>query len=172
MDFCSRFTRPFRQGTRTVETAAQLYVRGLPKRKPRNMERMEEVIPEADHQALQHLLSESAVGAGGIGTRWPKRPTDCWGHADSALLIDESGCPKKGTHRWGWRGSGAGLLGKVENGQVGVFAARSGGTDVTLIDERLFCRRGGQVDEAFVARLPDSRHPAQLPAQNRLGPKR
>ncbi len=24
------------------------------------MERMEEVIPEADHQALQHMLSESA----------------------------------------------------------------------------------------------------------------
>ncbi|MBK8534479.1 MAG: transposase [Candidatus Competibacteraceae bacterium] len=60
MDFCSRFTSPFRQGTRTVETAAQLYVRGLLQAETKNMERMEEVIPEADHQALQHLLSESA----------------------------------------------------------------------------------------------------------------
>jgi hypothetical protein len=26
----------------------------------KNMERMEEVVPEADHQALHHMLSESA----------------------------------------------------------------------------------------------------------------
>ncbi len=59
MDFCSRFTNPFRQGTRTVETAAQHSVRGLLQAETKNMERMEEVIPEADHQALQHMLSES-----------------------------------------------------------------------------------------------------------------
>jgi len=60
------------------------------------------------------------------------------GQADSALLIDESGCPKKGTQSVGVARPWCGQLGKVENGQVGVFAALSRGPDVTLIDARLF----------------------------------
>ena len=35
-------------------------LRGLLQAEIKNMERMEEVVPEADHQALQHMLSESA----------------------------------------------------------------------------------------------------------------
>ena len=36
------------------------YLRGLLQAETKNMERMEEVVPDADHQALQHMLSESA----------------------------------------------------------------------------------------------------------------
>jgi SRSO17 transposase len=103
------------------------------------MERMEEAIPEADHQALHPMLSESA---------WPERAVldqvaqDAnrllGGHTDSALLIDESGCPKKGTQSVGVARQWCGPLGKVENGQVGVFAALSRGTEATWIDGRLF----------------------------------
>jgi hypothetical protein len=39
---------------------AQHYVRGLLQAEPKNMERMEEAIPEADHQAMYHMLSELA----------------------------------------------------------------------------------------------------------------
>ena len=60
LDFCDRFGGHFRQRTRTVETAARHYVRGLLQAETKNMERMEEAIPDADHQALQHMLSESA----------------------------------------------------------------------------------------------------------------
>ena len=60
LDFCERFDGHFRQRTRTVETAAQPYVRGLLQAEPKSMERMEEVIPDADHQALQPMLSASA----------------------------------------------------------------------------------------------------------------
>ena len=103
------------------------------------MERIEEVIPEADHQALQHMLSESA---------WSERLVFdqigqdaqrlLGGHADSSLLIDESGFPKKGTHSVGVGRQWCGQLGKVENCQVGVFAALGCGRQVTLIDARLF----------------------------------
>lgn len=149
MDFCSRFTSPFRQGTRTVETAAQLYVRGLLQAETKNMERMEEVIPEADHQALQHLLSESAWSERAVLDQVAQEANRLLGgHADSALRIDESGCPKKGTHSVGVARQWCGQLGKVENGQVGVFAALSRGTDVTLIDERLFLPEGWTSDEA------------------------
>ena len=60
LDFCERFGGHFRRRTRTVETSVQHDVRGLLQAETENMERMEEAIPDADHQALQHLLSESA----------------------------------------------------------------------------------------------------------------
>jgi SRSO17 transposase len=139
LDFCERFGGHFRQRRRTVEISVRHYIRGLLQAEPKNMERMEEAIPEADHQALHHMLSESA---------WSERPVLdqvaqeanrlLGGHADSALLIDESVCPKKGTHSVGVARQWCGQLGKVENCQVGVFAALSRGPDVTLIDERLF----------------------------------
>ncbi|MBK8536077.1 MAG: hypothetical protein IPL59_13660 [Candidatus Competibacteraceae bacterium] len=74
------------------------------------MERMEEVIPEADHQALQHMLSESAgvVGAGGTD-QVAQEANRLLGHADSALLIDER-VPEERTHRWG----GAAVVRPVE----------------------------------------------------------
>ena len=54
------------------------------------------------------------------------------------MLIDESGTPKKGAHSVGVHRQWGGQLGKVDNCQVGVFAALSRGSDVTLMDERLF----------------------------------
>jgi SRSO17 transposase len=139
MDFCGRFTGHFRQRTRTVETAAQQYVRGLLQAETKNMERMEEVIPDADHQALHHMLSESAWSEQAVLDQVAQEANRLLGgHADSALLIDESGVPKKGTQSVGVGRQWCGQLGKVENCQVGVFAALSRGTNVTLIDERLF----------------------------------
>ena len=70
LNFCDRFGGHFRQRTRTVETSARHYVRGLLQAETKNMERMEEAIPEADHQALHPMLSESAWSerAGGAGS--------------------------------------------------------------------------------------------------------
>ena len=139
LDFCDRFGGHFRQRTRTVETAARHYVRGLLQAETKNMERMEEAIPDADHQALQHMLSESAWSERAVLDHVAQEANRLLGgHADSALPIDESGCPKQGTHSVGVARQWCGQLGKVENCQVGVFAALSRGTGVTLIDERLF----------------------------------
>ena len=60
VSFCDRFGSHFRSRTRTVETAVKHYLRGLLQAETKNRERLEEVVPEADHQALPHLLSESA----------------------------------------------------------------------------------------------------------------
>ena len=54
------------------------------------------------------------------------------------MIIDESGFPKKGRHSVGVGRQWCGQVGKVENCQVGVFAALGCGTKATLIDERLF----------------------------------
>lgn len=137
--FCDRFGHHFHRRTRTVKPSVNHDLRGLLQAETKNRERMEEVVPEADHQALQHLLSESA---------WEERAVldpvaqDANRHLgdppDSSLIIDESGCPKQGKQSVGVARPWCGQLGKVENGQVGVFAARGRGTAATLIDERLF----------------------------------
>lgn len=105
----------------------------------KNMERMEEAVAGADDQRLQHMLTESP---------WDHRAVldqvaleaDQWlgGTADSCLLIDESGVAKKGHDSVGVRRQWCGRYGKVDNCQVGVFAALGKGHLSTLIDERLF----------------------------------
>ena len=103
------------------------------------MERMEEVIPEADHQALQHMLSESAWAEQAVLDQVAQNANRLLGdRADCSLIVDESGFPKKGRHSVGVGRQWCGQLGQVENCQVGVFAALDRRTKATLIDERLF----------------------------------
>lgn len=103
------------------------------------MERMEEVVPDADHQALHHMLSESARAERAVFDPVAQDANRLLGdQADSSLIIDESGFPKKGRHSVGVGRQWCGQMGKVENCQVGVFAALGCGTNATLIDERLF----------------------------------
>lgn len=139
--FCDRFGSHFRRRTRSVEPAARHYLKGLfqgPKTK-KNMERMEEVIPEADHQQLQHMLSNSAWDERAVLDQVAQEADQqLGGHADSCLVIDESGCPKKGRDSVGVARQWCGQLGKVENCQVGVFAALGRGHQATLTDTRLY----------------------------------
>ncbi len=103
------------------------------------MERREEAIPDADPHALLPMLRESAWSErAGLDPVAQEANRLLGGHADSTLLIDESGCPKQGTPSVGVARQCCGPLGKGENGPVGVFAALSRGTDGTGIDERLF----------------------------------
>ncbi|MFO1431745.1 MAG: IS701 family transposase [Candidatus Competibacteraceae bacterium] len=138
VSFCDRFGHHFRRRTRTVETTVNHYLRGLLQAKTKNRERMEEVVPEADHQALQPMLSESAWDERAVLDHVAQEANrHLGGDADSSLIIDESGCPKKGTQSVGVVRQWCGQLGKVENCQVGVFAALGRGTEATLLDERL-----------------------------------
>lgn len=158
--FSERFGGHFRRQTRTVGTAVQHYLRGLLQAETKNMERMEEVIPAANHQALQHMLSESAWSERAVLDQVAQDAHRLLGgQADSSLLIDESGIPKQGRHSVGVGRQWCGQLGKVENCQVGVFAALGCGTDVTLIDERLFLPERWTEDpkRCQAAGIPDTR---------------
>jgi SRSO17 transposase len=147
--FCQRFGGHFRQRTRTVETTAQQYVQGLIQAETKNMERMEEVVPEAHHQALQHMLSASAWSERDVLDQVAQEANALVGSdEDTSLTLDESGFAKKGRHSAGVARQWCGQLGKVENCQVGVFAALSRGTDVTLIDGRLFLPEAWTTDAA------------------------
>jgi SRSO17 transposase len=60
------------------------------------------------------------------------------GEEDGVWIVDGSGFEKKGTHSVGVARQWCGRLGKVENCQVGVFAAYASRTGYTLLDAQLY----------------------------------
>ncbi len=111
------------------------------------MERMAEAVPDADEQQLQHFLSNTEWDDRGVRDQVALETDKILGtDSDTALLIDESGFTKKGTHSVGVARQWNGRLGKVDNCQVGVFAALARGSLATLIDVRLFLPKGWATD--------------------------
>jgi SRSO17 transposase len=139
LEFCDGFADHFRLRTSDVLRQSKQYLSGLMQARRKNMERMAEVVPESDDQALQHFLSNSRWDERGVLDQVALQANALLGGTpQSALLIDESGISKKGQHSVGVARQWNGRLGKVDNCQVGVFAALSRGPDATLIDTRLY----------------------------------
>jgi SRSO17 transposase len=86
------------------------------------MEKMGETVADSRYQSLHHMLSESNWDRGAVRRQLIADANTCFGHA-SALVIDESGFGKKGDKSAGVDRQWNGRLGKVDNSQVGVFAA-------------------------------------------------
>src|SRR5512144_2152205 len=94
--FCDRFGSHFRRRTRTVETPVKQYLRGLLQAETKNRERMEEVVPEANHQALQHMLSESAWDERAVLDQVAQEANrHLGGHPDSSLIIEKAAVRRK-----------------------------------------------------------------------------
>jgi SRSO17 transposase len=131
-----------------VFPSAADYLKGLMQAHRKNMERMEEAVVNADEQRLQYMLTESG---------WDHRAVldqvaldvdrHLGGSAETCLLIDESAMVKKGSHSVGVARQWCGRLGKVDNCQVGVFAALGRGHRVSLVDQRLYLPKGWADDE-------------------------
>ena len=138
-DFSKRFDVHFRRWTRSVAVPARQYLQGLMQARRKNMERMEEVVPDCDYQSLQHFVSNSEWDAGAVLDQVAREADrHLGGSVDSCLLIDESSFQKKGRKSVGVARQWSGRLGKVDNCQVGVFAALAQGSYSTLIDTRLY----------------------------------
>jgi len=105
----------------------------------KNMERMAEVVPDSCDQSLQHFLSNSNWDERAVMDQVALETSDLIGDGqNTALIIDESYFAKKGIKSVGVARQWNGRLGKVDNSQVGVFAALSRGKFATLIDGRLY----------------------------------
>ena len=160
--FCDRFSHHFRSRTHDSSVIAKHYLSGLMQANKKNMERMEEVVPNSDEQALQHFCSNSP---------WPERQVldqvaleadeILGGHENSYLIVDEAGFSKKGDKSVGVSRQYNGRLGKVDNCQVGVFTALARDYKSTLIDTRLYlsekwaenpsrCRDAGVPEDGIV----------------------
>jgi len=157
--FDKRYRTRFRRRTRSVASQAWQYLRGLMQARRKNMERMEEVVPECDYQSLQHFLSHSEWDARGV---MDQVASEADGHlggtADSCLLLDESAFAKKGKKSVGVARQWSGRQGKVDNCQVAVFAALAQGCHSTLIDTRLYLPKEWATDpqRCRAAGVPES----------------
>jgi SRSO17 transposase len=137
--FAERYQSHFKSLTRNVAQVAGQYLKGLFQSRKKNMERMEEMVPEADEQRFQHFLSESPWDDQSVMEQVAKGADPILGgKADSSLILDESAFTKKGTHSVGVARQYNGRMGKVDNCQVGVFSALSSGTKVCPVGTRLF----------------------------------
>lgn len=165
----SRFRDCFVGRTRSVVDVSKKYLFGLIQSEKRNMERMAEVVESSDDQAYQHFITNSP---------WDHRPVlyqiardvdalfgDC---EDYFMVIDESAIEKKGKDSVGVARQWNGRLGKVDNCQVGVFAALGCGTEVTLCDERLFLPKKewvGDPKRCEKAKIPEDERVFRTKAQ-------
>lgn len=105
----------------------------------KNMERMEEYVEDYDYQSLQQFVSDSPWDHEALIKRIGKDVDALVGGNDSMLIIDESGFAKKGKKSVGVARQWNGRLGKVDNSQVGVFAALSNAQGAgSLVDTRLY----------------------------------
>jgi len=140
--FMQGFFPHFQRGSRSVGEQAEQYIQGLIQASRKNMERMEEVVPDCDYQVLQHFLSHSQWDSRAVLDQVATQADrHLGGSVDSCLLLDESAFAKKGDKSVGVARQWSGRLGKVENCQVAVFACLAQGASATLIDTRLYLPR-------------------------------
>lgn len=164
MNFCADFSDCFRAARHDLSAKARGYVAGLVMKAPRkNMERMEEYVADYDYQAQQQFLSDSPWDHRQLLARVAQEVDRLLGGADSMLLIDESGFSKKGNRSVGIARQWNGRLGKVDNCQVGVFAALSDGQRASLLDQRLFLPESWTSDPARCkrAKIPETERQAR-----------
>jgi FOG: Transposase len=147
--------------------SASNYLKGLMQATRKNMERMEEHVVGADDQALQYMLTEAQWDSQAVMDQVAQEVNQLLGGDKSCLLLDESGVEKKGENSVGVARQWNGRLGKVDNCQVGVFAALGRGARATLIDYRLYLPKSWSEDEARCQKNGDSRIMSSI--QNQIG---
>lgn len=121
------------------------YVSGLLHECKSNIERMVERVPESDYEQLQHFISNSPWDGVAVMDAVAEKvqetlsiPLTDGTIPTNGLLLDESGWEKSGKKSVGVAYQYIGQVGKVANGQVGVFAALCNGEQVGLAQGRLY----------------------------------
>lgn len=108
------------------------------------MERMEEEIPDSEYRAYQHFITGSKWDYKAVLSKVAKVTSDvlqtCKAKSKKpvGLIVDESGHLKKGDKSVGVSKQYAGVVGKVENCQVGVYLSMVNDNRAALVDECLF----------------------------------
>jgi SRSO17 transposase len=124
-------------------------------------------IPDATPDNLQNFISDSKWSARDVMDRVAHQVNEQIGDPiDACFIIDECGIAKKGDKSVGVARQWLGSEGKVDNGQVGVFAALCKNGDASLIDARLYlpqewidapdrCSKAGIPDEFRIFKTKD-----------------
>ena len=116
----------------------------------RNLEQFTLKVPNSNTQSLQHVVSNSPWDDDPAIVRLQHDVDALLGdQTKAALILDESGIPKEGSHSVGVARQYSGALGKVDNCQIGVFLSYSNpDLGTTLIDRRLYLPKAWAQDQA------------------------
>jgi SRSO17 transposase len=127
-------------------STARTYLEGLfvCEKGKANMERMEEEVEGSEYRRYQHFLSISPWDHQAVIRHVAQETSSLFQEQreqsgrPTGYIVDESGHLKKGKDSVGVSRQYAGVVGKVENCQVGVYSSLCHETHATLINERLF----------------------------------
>jgi SRSO17 transposase len=89
-------------------------------------------------RAMQRFVSDAIWDEAQMRHIYHQLVCENMGAPDGVVIVDESGFPKKGKDSVGVARQYCGTLGKVENCQVGVFAAYASPHGYALVDKQLF----------------------------------
>jgi SRSO17 transposase len=142
MAFLSSFRKPFEGSKKSFFSKAQWVVQGILSAPRKNLQVIAQSLGKSDHQALNHFLSDSIWNwievSDQVAIRFYKLIERVNALANLCLIIDESGIPKKGDQSAGVTRQYCGATGKIDNCQVGVFAALSCGALVSIVKAVLY----------------------------------
>jgi SRSO17 transposase len=109
-------------------------------------------------RAMQRFVSDASWDEAQMRHIYHQLVYEDMGTPDGVLIVDESGFPKKGKDSVGVARQYCGTLGKVENCQVGVFAAYASPHGYALVDQQLFLP-----EPWFTAAYAERRTKCQVP---------
>ena len=104
-------------------------------------------------RAIQRFVSDVIWNDKKILHKYHSMINDDLGDPNSVLIFDETGFVKKGDDSIGVSKQYCGGIGKVDNCQVGVFAAYASPNGYALVDKRLFIPEKWFTDEYSVRRM-------------------
>jgi len=116
-------------------------------------------VESAKVRAMQHFVSDIVWEEERILSKYHGLVFDDLGDAEGVLIIDESGFVKKGNDSVGVSRQYCGNVGKVENCQVGVYAAYASRHGYSFLDNRLFIS-----EKWFGSDYAERREKCRLPA--------
>jgi len=145
-DYVHRYSHYFQAWRYNNTLTAFQYLEGLLacERGKANMERMEEEIDGSEYCAYQHFITNSTWDDAGLLRQLSVDASEVLQEQKRqnglpvGLLIDESAHVKKGDKSVGVSRQYAGVVGKVDNCQVGVYSSLVNGERSTLVHQRLF----------------------------------
>ena len=145
-DYVNSFFSLFQVAQHNQTPTAIKYIKGLLKleKGKANMERMEEEIPDSEYRAYQHFLSNSKWDYHAVISKVASQASELMienkktSQKPTGFIVDESAHLKKGIKSVGVSKQYAGVVGKVENCQVGVYASLVNDNRAALVNERLF----------------------------------
>ena len=118
-------------------------------------------VESAKVRAMQHFLSDIPWEEERILSRYHGMISEDLGDSEGVLIFDESGFVKKGNDSVGVSRQYCGNVGKVENCQVGVYAAYASRHGYSFVDNRLFIP-----EKWFGEDYAERRKKCRLPAES------